>query len=66
MYFSLNLNTKLIQQKGKSAVLPLSFNINLCSRQILRLIKRRVNYKKSLLIDALPYIDIKYTSLASM
>lgn len=66
MYFSLNSNTKLIQQKGKSAVLPLSFNINLCSRQILRLIKRPVNYKKSLLIDALPYIDIKYTSLASM
>lgn len=46
MYFSLNSNTKLIQQKGKSAVLPLSLNINLCSRQILRLIKRRVNYKK--------------------
>lgn len=46
MYFSLNSNTKLIQQKGKSAVLPLSFNINLCSRPILRLIKRRVNYKE--------------------
>lgn len=46
MYFSLNSNTKSIQQKGKSAVLPLSFNINLCSRQILRLIKRRVNYKE--------------------
>lgn len=45
MYFSLNSKTKLIQQKGKSVVLPLSFNINLCSRQILRL-KRRVNYKE--------------------
>lgn len=47
MYFSLNSKTKLIQQKGKSAVLPLSFNINLCSRQILRLIKDVSTIKKS-------------------